>query len=663
SADNNIARHEQAERDLQERMAEIQTLMETIPAAIWIAHDPDCRRITGNRASYELLRMPRQSNVSKSAPEEEFPTAYRTLMDGREIEPHEHPMQRAAAEGREIRGAEETIAFDDGTQREIYGNASPLFDAEGKVRGVVAAFVDITERKRAEAELRASEARQSLLLRLLRGQRETGDSMAMMSAAAEAVGGYLGANRVSFFDVPDHHTIYFTTSWTDGALEPLSGTRAATGIGARLLAGLQIGRTLDIADAASDPLAADSIFGAMNARAFIVAPIVRSGRWQAGFYVSQVEARRWTDDEIALVRDVADQTWDAVERARFQAALAESERRFRFLAEEGPSYSWVMDGEARLQYVNHRWLDWVGLTMQEAAGYGWQTRIHPDDLAGMTELWIRAAREKAPLAMEHRVKGASGEYRWMFSRALPHSDAQGNMIAWYGLTLDVQDRREAEEALRERAGEIESLNGRLRRSMRETHHRVKNNLQVISAMIDMQVLEHSGAETIPLDEFVRLKTHVHTLSIVHDLLTSGIKEEEEEQRISTKAVLEKLLPGLQQTAWKQSVRYSIDEIELTSKQCIALALVLNELVSNALKHGRKQAEVYFTIGGLSATLAVTDDGDGFPTGFDPAMAANTGLELVESLVRADLQGTIRYGNQLQGGGQVIVTFSLPENKE
>ncbi len=218
------------------------------------------------------------------------------------------------------------------------------------------------------------------------------------------------------------------------------------------------------------------------------------------------------------------------------------------------------------------------------------------------------------------------------------------------------------EAAQTRQEEIHALNTRLRRSMRETHHRVKNNLQVISAMIEMQVLEHNAEKTVPLEEFERLKAHVHTLSIVHDLLTLNLKEEESAQFISTKAILEKLLPMLQRTAWKQSVRYFAEEVELTSKQCIALSLVLNELVSNSLKHGKKQAEVFFKVDEGSATLAVYDDGAGFPEDFNPKTAANTGLELVESLVHTDLQGTIQFSNQSQGGGKVVVTFPLPKDE-
>ncbi len=227
----------------------------------------------------------------------------------------------------------------------------------------------------------------------------------------------------------------------------------------------------------------------------------------------------------------------------------------------------------------------------------------------------------------------------------------------------IVERARANKALQERSEEVDALNARLKRSMTETHHRVKNNLQVISAMIEMQALEHEAEKAIPLEEFMQLKAHVHTLAIVHDLLTRSVKEEEDAQRVSAKTVLERLLPMLQQTAWKQEVNYTIGEAQLTSKQCVALSLVLNELVSNALKHGKQKADIRFGVEGKEAVLTVLDDGEGFAPDFSPLRMANLGLELVESLVCTDLKGTSRYETGSKRGGRVTVRFPLPSPEE
>lgn len=128
--------------------------MEALPSPVWIAHDPECRRITGNSASYRLLRMNPGSNISKSAPEEEMEAEYEVAVNGRILAPEELSLQRAAAMGEPVLDIEEEVIFSDGERRYVYGNAAPLFDEQGRVQGAVAAFVEITELKQAEHEIR-----------------------------------------------------------------------------------------------------------------------------------------------------------------------------------------------------------------------------------------------------------------------------------------------------------------------------------------------------------------------------------------------------------------------------------------------------------------------------------------------------------------------------
>ncbi len=141
------------------RATELTVIMDTVPAAMFIGHDPECQRMTSNRTAYELLRFQPCATASKSAPGGEKRLNYRLLRDGRELSLTEMPVQLAAATGIEIRDCECTVAFEDGTSRIIFGNAVPLFDESGKTRGAVGAFIDITERKQAENALRLNEER------------------------------------------------------------------------------------------------------------------------------------------------------------------------------------------------------------------------------------------------------------------------------------------------------------------------------------------------------------------------------------------------------------------------------------------------------------------------------------------------------------------------
>jgi PAS domain S-box-containing protein len=199
----------------------------------------------------------------------------------------------------------------------------------------------------------------------------------------------------------------------------------------------------------------------------------------------------------------------------------------------------------------------------------------------------------------------------------------------------------------------------LKRGMLETHHRVKNNLQVVTAMIDVQVMEHSHEGIVPLEELRRLGMHIRSLAIVHDLLTQNLRDEESDQRISIKGMLARLIPLLEQIAQGCSIRFELAELSVTSKQCAAIALLLNELISNAVKHGSGPLETTLAVEDGIACLQVCDRGPGFPDNFDPIAAANTGLQLVESIGRTDLAGAVTYENRIDGGAKVNVTFPLP----
>jgi len=136
------------------RAAELGIIVEAVPAAVFIAHDTESRRITTNRVGRELLRLAPGDNASKSAPDGEAPTNFEVLHDGRRLAPHELPVQRAARDGVTIENFEEEIVYADGTRRYLLGNAVPLLADDGRPRGAVAAFVDITARKRAEEQFR-----------------------------------------------------------------------------------------------------------------------------------------------------------------------------------------------------------------------------------------------------------------------------------------------------------------------------------------------------------------------------------------------------------------------------------------------------------------------------------------------------------------------------
>ncbi len=159
-----ITEREQAQQALskaeefeRQRREEIEALLAAIPVAVVIAEDAGCVKMTGNRAAYELLRLPPHMSLSKSAPPELAPDNFELYANGRLLSVEELPVQRAAATKTPVFGEELEIRFVDGERKYALCNALPLFGKDGAVRGAVGAFMDVTDRKRAEAALRRSE--------------------------------------------------------------------------------------------------------------------------------------------------------------------------------------------------------------------------------------------------------------------------------------------------------------------------------------------------------------------------------------------------------------------------------------------------------------------------------------------------------------------------
>ncbi|HEY3451780.1 MAG TPA: PAS domain S-box protein [Myxococcales bacterium] len=145
----------ESEARLRERAEELEIVMDVAPVAIWVAEDPGCQKIHGNATANRLYEARPGENVSPEALPAERAAHRRVFQEGRELDTSELPMQRAAAQDLGVRDTEVEVLLPSGARRFLFGSSQPLRDSAGRVRGSVGAFVEITERKRAEQELRA----------------------------------------------------------------------------------------------------------------------------------------------------------------------------------------------------------------------------------------------------------------------------------------------------------------------------------------------------------------------------------------------------------------------------------------------------------------------------------------------------------------------------
>src|ERR1700730_13810935 len=113
-----------------------------------------------------------------------------------------------------------------------------------------------------------------------------------------------------------------------------------------------------------------------------------------------------------------------------------------------PTLAWSARSDGSADFFNRRWLDYTGLSVEQACDWGWTVALHPDDLRGLVDYWRSVLASREPGEIEGRLRRFDGVYRWFLFRATPSFDHDGAVVQWFGTNTDIEDRKRAEEALR-----------------------------------------------------------------------------------------------------------------------------------------------------------------------------------------------------------------------
>ena len=341
---------------------------------------------------------------------------------------------------------------------------------------------------------------------------------------------------------------------------------------------------------------------------------------------------------------------DVTERRKSEKARQEQHEILQTLFDHIPVIAIFLDEKRECSWVNREWTRVLGWSLEEMRDI---ELLECFSASLRKEIEYPAAKASTSGWRDLVLRGKDGcalDISWSMV-FLP----DGTSI---GIGQDITQRKRAEAATGKHTAKIETRNQRLEQAMRESDHRVKNNLQSVAALLDMQVMSHDTS--VPVQELTQVRTHIQTLSLIHELLVSDVEEAGVVKTMSTKQALEKLLPMLQQIVGGERLHWTAEEVLLPVKQGISLAVLINELVNNAVKHGGQKVELRLRVVKQEVMLEVQDDGPGFSQAFSPMNSAHFGLELVESVGRLDLGGQTTYVNRPEGGACVRVTFPLPK---
>jgi two-component system, sensor histidine kinase PdtaS len=332
-----------------------------------------------------------------------------------------------------------------------------------------------------------------------------------------------------------------------------------------------------------------------------------------------------------------DESGDELGAPALRRRIQETESRFRTMADHAPVLLWMAGRDGLCDFFNETWLRFTGKTLDQELGNGWAEGVHPEDFARCMQVFLDAFVAHRPFAMEYRLLRHDGEYRWIFDQGAPRFDGDGAFVGFIGSCVDITAQHEARDALgrlnqvlEERVRERTAIAEERDVLLREVHHRVKNDLQLISSLLGM----HGRAfrDGAVAGAFEECQGRVQAIARVHEHMYEQMHTARDLRQLSFSEHLRTLTLEVRQTgASPPGVQLLLDlgeSVVVGVDQAIPCAMIVHELVVNAFKHafpagrGGTVRVACRVEGEGGVALVVEDDGVGMS---EPAAAPSNGL--------------------------------------
>jgi PAS domain S-box-containing protein len=333
-----------------------------------------------------------------------------------------------------------------GEREDVYWTYSfgPIDDltAPRGVGGVLVVTSETTQAVRMQ-RLMAFQLQLDDTLRTLEQPRE------VMNAAAAALGEYLEVDRCGYGEVDHSGTqLIVGGDWTTAGMPELSGRLSLAAFGSDVMDTLAEGASLRIDDIHAHPLtrqATAAFAAAGDMQSAVIVPLIKNGRMVAIFYVHQSSPRSWRDEEAVLVEHVAERTWDAVERARAEAALHSGERDLEFALHAGRLGAWSLNIGTSTLTSSRSLRESFGRDPEKAFSYqDFCDAIHAEDRERFLESLATCVEQGSDLDISFRIITPPGVLRWIGMHGQPGIDGEGIARTISGVTQDITRTRAAD---------------------------------------------------------------------------------------------------------------------------------------------------------------------------------------------------------------------------
>lgn len=325
--------------------------------------------------------------------------------------------------------------------------------------------------------------------------------------------------------------------------------------------------------------------------------------------------------------------WDVTKDRLYEHAIRESEGRFRHVSDSAPVLIWMTGLDRKLNYFNKTWLEFTGKNLSDQLENGWVEAIHPDDSEKFFNTFFHAFEKREPFQLTMRLRSASKEYRWLHVNGVPRFDTQSNFLGFIGSCNDVHKSVEMAAQLSENQLQLEELLEEKDLLIREIHHRVKNNLQVMSSVLFLkaQTLKDPSMRMLLTESRQRLRS----MAMIHErLMQSGGQITQINIRDYLNGLIHEQKQALSIDPEYISVEVEVEEFMMNLDQVVNIGFIINETMTNAVKHAfpvqkNGSIKVFFGHTEDKLQLKISDNGIGLPSHVSLNNSNFFGIQLIK----------------------------------
>jgi predicted ATPase/two-component sensor histidine kinase len=374
-----------------------------------------------------------------------------------------------------------------------------------------------------------------------------------------------------------------------------------------------------------------------HCRSILCLPLIKQAKLTGVLYIENNKVSHvFTPSRIAILRLLSSQAAISLENARLYADLQSTETYLveaQRLSSTG-SFGWSISSGEIFWSAETFQIFGIDPTTKPTLEKIYQ-RIDPRDAESVRLFLDRTPQVGRDWELEHRIRMPDGSVKSLHVVAHAVKDEAGE-LAFVGAVMDVTQSKQAHERLQASVKEKDAL-------LKEVHHRVKNNLQLISSLLNLQAARTADAAVA--ERFADSRNRIRAMALVHENLYRAGNFARISMAEHIRTLCAHLIRAYELRGRRVELTTKIDDTELDLDRAVSVGLIVNELVSNALKHafpgertGRIRVELKL-LEGKRYVLVVMDDGVGIPSDFDAARADSLGFQLVHDLAR-QLHGTV-----------------------